>query len=321
MDRTPVTNRQFRRFVEDTGYTTFCEIAPDPAHYPGALPEMLEPASVVFTKTAGPVDLRDLFAWWRFVPGADWRHPQGEGSTIDGLDDHPVVHVALADVEAFARWAGKELPSEAEWEFAAWGGTEDAEFAWGREFTPAGRHLANTWQGEFPWQNLVEDGWDGTSPVGTFPPNGYGLIDTIGNVWEWTTDWYRLRHPDETAKACCIPQNPRGGRKDESFDPEQPRVRIPRRNWPCERPSTTAGCDDSASRSSRQSCDDRDLLHFPDSCRSFTPTRISSPWSAISVCACPTASRARELSARRCRGTGMESAPRLIRTADLLIRR
>jgi formylglycine-generating enzyme required for sulfatase activity len=229
MDRTPVTNRQFRRFVEETGYTTFSEIAPDPAQYPGALPEMLRPASVVFAKTAGPVDLRDLFAWWRFVPGADWRHPQGEDSTIDGLDDHPVVHVALTDVEAFARWAGKELPTEAEWEFAAWGGTEDAEFAWGPEFTPGGRHMANTWQGEFPWQNLVEDGWDGTSPVGTFPSNGFGLIDTIGNVWEWTTDWYRPRHPDETAKACCIPRNPRGGRADESFDPEQPRVRIPRK--------------------------------------------------------------------------------------------
>jgi formylglycine-generating enzyme len=229
MDRTPVTNAQFRRFVEETGYTTFSEIAPDPAQYPGALPEMLQPASVVFVKTAGPVDLRNQFNWWQFIPGANWRQPCGPDSTIDGLDDHPVVHVAFSDVEAYARWAGKELPTEAEWEFAARGGLEDLEYAWGEEFAPGGRHMANTWQGEFPWQNLLEDGFERTSPVDAFPANGYGLQDMIGNVWEWTTDWYRVRHPEETVKACCVPKNPRGGREDESFDPAEPRVRISRR--------------------------------------------------------------------------------------------
>ena len=229
MDRTPVTNRQFRRFVEDTGYTTFAEIAPDPAQYPGALPEMLQPASVVFVKTTGPVDLRDHFNWWQFIAGADWRHPEGPNSSIEGMDDHPVVHVAFTDVEAYARWAGKMLPTEAEWEHAARGGLDGAEYAWGTEFAPGGRHMANTWQGEFPWQNLLEDGFERTSPVETFPANGYGLSDMIGNVWEWTTDWYCARHPDEVAKACCVPKNPRGGREDESFDPADPRVRIPRR--------------------------------------------------------------------------------------------
>jgi formylglycine-generating enzyme required for sulfatase activity len=229
MDRTPVTNRQFRRLVEDTGYTTFAEIAPDPAQYPGALPEMLQPASVVFVKTTGPVDLLNHFAWWSFIPGADWRHPQGPDSSIEGMDDHPVVHVAFVDIEAYARWAGKVLPTEAEWEYAARGGLEGAEYAWGAEFAPGGRHMANTWQGEFPWQNLLEDGFERTSPVETFPANGYGLSDMIGNVWEWTTDWYRARHPDEVVKACCVPKNPRGGREEESFDPAQPRVRISRR--------------------------------------------------------------------------------------------
>jgi formylglycine-generating enzyme required for sulfatase activity len=229
MDRTPVTNRQFRRFVEDTGYTTFAEISPDPAQYPGALPEMLQPASVVFVKTTGPVDLRNHFNWWQFVAGADWRHPQGPESSIEDMDDHPVVHVALTDVEAYARWAGKTLPTEAEWEHAARGGLDGAEYAWGAEFAPGGQHMANTWQGEFPWQNLLEDGFERTSPVDTFPANGYGLSDMTGNVWEWTTDWYRARHPDEVAKACCVPKNPRGGCEDESFDPAQPRVRIPRR--------------------------------------------------------------------------------------------
>ena len=229
MDRTPVTNRQFRRFVEDTGYTTFAEIAPDPAQYPGALPEMLQPASVVFVETTGPVDLSNHFNWWQFIAGADWRHPQGPDSSIEGMDDHPVVHVAFTDVEAYVRWAGKTLPTEAEWEHAARGGLEGAEYAWGAEFAPGGRHMANTWQGEFPWQNLLEDGFERTSPVEAFPANGYGLSDMIGNVWEWTTDWYCARHPDEVVKACCVPKNPRGGREDESFDPADPRVRIPRR--------------------------------------------------------------------------------------------
>lgn len=229
MDRTPVTNAAFARFVQATGHVTFAEKPPDPADYPGALPEMLYAGSLVFVQPPGPVDLRDLTNWWHFVRGADWQHPFGGGSSIEGRMDHPVVHVAYADAEAYAAWAGKALPTEAEWERAARGGLEGAEFAWGDEFTPGGRPMANTWQGRFPHENLVEDGWERTSPVGSFPANGFGLVDMIGNVWEWTTDWYRPRHPDEKAKACCIPKNPRGGAEAESYDPALPAIRIPRR--------------------------------------------------------------------------------------------
>ena len=229
IDRTPVTNASFARFDQETGHVTFAERPPDPDDYPGALPEMLYAGSLVFVKPAGPVDLRDLGGWWRFERGADWQHPLGARSTIEGLLDHPVVHVAWSDVEAYARWAGKDLPSEAEWELAARGGLEGAAYAWGDELTPDGRIMANTWQGQFPWQNLVEDGYERTSPVGAFPPNGFGLVDMIGNVWEWTSDWYRPRHPDEKRKACCVPLNPRGGAEGESFDPAQPAIRIPRK--------------------------------------------------------------------------------------------
>lgn len=229
MDRTPVTNAAFARFVQATGHVTFAEKPPDPADYPGALPEMLYAGSLVFVQPPGSVDLRDLTNWWHFVRGADWQHPFGGGSSIEGRMDHPVVHVAYADAEAYAAWAGKALPTEAEWERAARGGLEGAEFAWGDEFTPGGRPMANTWQGRFPHENLVEDGWERTSPVGSFPANGFGLVDMIGNVWEWTTDWYRPRHPDEKAKACCIPKNPRGGAEAESYDPALPAIRIPRR--------------------------------------------------------------------------------------------
>ncbi|MFC5577782.1 formylglycine-generating enzyme family protein [Lysobacter niabensis] len=229
IDATPVTNAQFRRFVEATGHRTWCEVPPDPAQYPGALPEMLHAASVVFVPPSAMVSLHDHYQWWQFVRGADWRHPQGPGSSIDGKDDHPVVHVAWSDIEAYARWAGKDIPTEAEWEYAARGGLDGAEYAWGDELAPGGRHLANTWQGDFPWQNLAEDGHVGTSPVDAYPVNGYGLHDMIGNVWEWTADWYRPRHPADAAKACCIPENPRGGREQDSFDPAQPRVQIPRK--------------------------------------------------------------------------------------------
>ena len=229
MDRFPVTNRRFRAFVEATGYVTFAELPPDPADYPGALPEMLYAGSLVFVKPSGPVDLRSMANWWEYRRGANWREPQGPGSTIEGLDQHPVVHVSYADAEAFARWEQKELPTEAEWEFAARGGLEGNAYAWGHEFMPQNRPLANTWQGEFPWQNLVADGYEGTSPVDGFPANGYGLHDMIGNVWEWTTDWYQPRHPAEAAKACCIPRNPRGGREHASYDPRDPAIRIPRK--------------------------------------------------------------------------------------------
>ena len=169
MDRTPVTNRQFKEFVKATGHVTFAEIPPDPKDYPGALPHMLYAGSLVFTPPSHAVDLRDWSQWWAFLKGADWRHPYGPDSTINGLDDHPVVHIAYRDAEAYAKWAGKELPTEAEWEFAARGGLDGAEFAWGDEFTPGGKHMANTWQGEFPRQNLCDDGFERTSPVDRIP--------------------------------------------------------------------------------------------------------------------------------------------------------
>jgi formylglycine-generating enzyme len=190
IDRHPVTNLEFTRFVKATGHVTSAERAPDAAEYPEAKPELLVPASVVFQPTTGPVDLSDHYNWWTYIPGADWRHPEGPGSSLHGRERHPVVHVAYEDAEAYARWAGKELPTETEWEYAARGGLDGAEYAWGDEFTPKGRHMTNTWQGEFPWQNLLSDGYERTSPVGSFPANGYGLVDMTGNVWEWTIDWY-----------------------------------------------------------------------------------------------------------------------------------
>ncbi|AWN42270.1 formylglycine-generating enzyme family protein [Methylobacterium durans] len=229
IDRTPVTNGQFRAFVRATGHVTVAERKPKAEDYPGALPHMLQAGSLVFKPPKRPVDLRDFSAWWRFKAGVHWRRPYGPGSSIAGLDDHPVVHVAYADAEAYAAWAGKELPTEAEWEYAARGGLDGAEFAWGDELAPNGRHMANTWQGAFPNENLAADGYERTSPVTAFPPNGYGLHDMIGNVWEWTTDWFAQRHQADAPKACCIPQNPRGGREDGSYDPNQPAIRIPRR--------------------------------------------------------------------------------------------
>jgi sulfatase modifying factor 1 len=226
IDRAPVTNRSFRAFVEATGYVTFAETPPDPKDYPGILPHMLRAGSMVFTPPDRPVDLRNIANWWAFVPGADWRHPYGPASSIEGLDDHPAVHVAYPDAEAYAVWAGKALPTEAEWEFAARGGLDGAEYAWGSDFAPDGRQMANAWQGAFPLQNLAADGFERTSPVGTYPPNG-GLVDMIGNVWEWTTDWFAPRNA--LASPCCTPANPRGASEAESYDPSQPQIRIPRK--------------------------------------------------------------------------------------------
>ena len=183
---------------------------------------MLYAGSLVFVHPASTFDLRDWSQWWSFMKGADWRHPYGPKSNINVLDDHPVVHVCHSDALAYARWVGKDLPTEAEWEFAARGGLDGAEFAWGDEFTPGGRHMANTWQGEFPLKNQHLDGYDRTSPVTAFPPNGYGVHDMIGNVWEWTSDWYTPKHEPDAPKACCIPENPRGGQEDQSYDPRQP---------------------------------------------------------------------------------------------------
>ena len=228
IDRTPVTNREFRRFVNATGHVTVAEIRPDANDYPGALPHMLKAGSMVFMPPRHAVDLRDWSQWWQFKFGANWRRPYGPRSSTSGLDDHPVVHIAYRDAEAYANWAGKQLPTEAEWEFAARGGLEDAEFAWGSEFMPGAKRMANTWQGDFPHENLA-DGYARTSPVRAFPPNGYGLHDMIGNVWEWTADWYSPRHEADALKACCIPENPRGGPETASYDPCQPQIKIPRK--------------------------------------------------------------------------------------------
>jgi formylglycine-generating enzyme required for sulfatase activity len=227
MDQYTVTNAQFSRFVEDTGYVTSAERAPRPEDYPGAKSEMLVPASVVFHKPAFKVDLNNHYNWWTYVPGASWRHPQGPQSSLKGLAKHPVVHVAFEDVQAYAQWAGKEIPTEAEWEFASRGGLEAAEFTWGSEFNPDGRFMANTWQGEFPLENTLDDGFEWTAPVGSFPPNGYGLYDMAGNVWEWTDDWY-LEH-GKLPNSCCGNINPRGGVLDQSYDPCQPNIMIGRK--------------------------------------------------------------------------------------------
>ena len=229
IDSRPVTNDAFAKFVAETSHTTVAEIAPDPAEYPGALPELLHPGSLVFQKPSQPVDKRDMRNWWAFTLGADWRHPGGPDTDLTGMERHPVVHVAFGDAEAYATWAGKSLPTEAEWERAARGGLEGAVYAWGDELMPRGRPMANFWQGEFPHENTLDDGWERTSPVGMFPPNGYGLFDMIGNVWEWTDDWYAPRHQQPAKHSCCVPRNPRGGTRDESIDMRQPLIRIPRK--------------------------------------------------------------------------------------------
>ena len=181
------------------------------------------------TAPPGPVDLRDYRNWWAYVPGADWRHPGGPGSDCRGRERHPVTQVAYEDAEAYAAWAGKELPTEAEWEYAARGGLDRAVFAWGDEFAPGGRMMANTWQGQFPWQNLLIDGYEGTSPVGSFPANGYGLFDMTGNVWEWTCDYFTPRHPRAAAAACCAPRNPRVDSPAASGSFAGPGAQLPRR--------------------------------------------------------------------------------------------
>jgi formylglycine-generating enzyme len=230
MDQHIVTNQQFARFVEATGYVTVAERALNPADFPGAPPENLVPGALVFQKTRGPVDLTDYRNWWAWAPGTSWRHPLGPQSSIDDIAQHPVVHVAYEDAEAYAHWAGKELPTEAEWERAARGGLEGKKFTWGDEHFPGGKAMANSWQGEFPWQNLLVDGFSGTSPVGSFPSNDYGLFDMAGNVWEWTSDWFIQRHADAVVQACCGPAvNPRVSSLEKSYDPRQPAFRIPRK--------------------------------------------------------------------------------------------
>jgi sulfatase modifying factor 1 len=232
IDRGPVTVAQFARFVEEAGYLTVAERPPDPAAYPDADPALLREGSVVFHPTPGPVPLHDPGRWWAYVPGANWRAPWGPDSENSGRADHPVTHVAFEDTQAYATWAGKQLPSEAEWEYAARGRLDGAVFAWGDEQRPGGELMANFWQGEFPWRNTGAKGWRGTSPVGLFPANGFGLYDVTGNVWEWTTDYYSARGPgsEATPSACCKPPlNPRIETPDGSHDRGRPGAGIPRR--------------------------------------------------------------------------------------------
>jgi formylglycine-generating enzyme len=206
IDRHLATVAEFRRFVKATGHVTWAEQAPAAPDYPDAEPEQLVPGSLVFRKSEGPVDLRDFRNWWHWVPGAEWRHPEGPGSNVGGRERHPVTHVSHADAAAYAAWVGKSLPTEAEWEYASRGGLDGATFTWGDEYAPKGRRMmANTWQGEFPWQNLLLDRYEGTSPVETFPPNGYGLYDMAGNVWEWTDDWF---DGPRASRLCCAPELP-----------------------------------------------------------------------------------------------------------------
>lgn len=228
IDVTPVTNAQFAEFVDETGYRTLAEHAPDPRSYPDLDEAFAAPGSLVFRKTDAPVPLVDPGQWWRFVPGADWRRPWGPESSADALLDHPVVQVAYEDAMAYAAWAGKDLPTEAEWEFAGRGGLDGAEFGWGDALAPDGRMMANYWQGLFPFANQMLDGYERTSPVGTYPANGYGLLDMIGNVWEWTKDWYGAPRGTQPS-SCCATRNPRGARRTESYEPGYERASVGRK--------------------------------------------------------------------------------------------
>ena len=228
IDRRQVTNSQFEAFVRETGYETVAERPLDPADFPGAPAVNLQPGSLVFTPTSGPVDLRHLSLWWTWTPGASWRHPEGASSNLEGRMEHPVVHVAYEDAERYAAWAGKALPSEAQWELAARGGLDAARFTWGDEPEQGvGKAMANYWHGDFPWR--ADPGYGRTTPVGSFPENGYGLLDMAGNVWEWTSDWYSSAHPEPAEHACCVPVDPRGGTEQSSLDQAQPQFRVPRR--------------------------------------------------------------------------------------------
>jgi formylglycine-generating enzyme len=227
VDTFEVTNSQFARFSDETGYVTVAEQPPDRADFPGAPAENLVPGSLVFTRTSGPVDLRHLSQWWTWTPGASWRSPEGSGSSIAGREDHPVVQVAYEDARAYADWAGRALPTEAEWELAARGGLDGAAYAWGENREASGERLANYWHGQFPWRPA--DGYGATAAVGSYAPNGYGLHDMAGNVWEWTSDWYSAGHPEDLDKRCCVPVNPRGGSEENSIDAHQPQFGIPRK--------------------------------------------------------------------------------------------
>jgi formylglycine-generating enzyme len=220
MDRTPVTNAEFERFVNATGYVTVAERPLDPRDYPGVPRDKLVPGSAVFTPTSRPVPLDNPLQWWQYAPGANWRHPDGSSSNLGGRSDHPVVHIAFEDVVAYAKWANKRVPTEAEFEFAARGGLDRNRYPWGNELTPDGKAVANTWQGRFPTRDHGDDGYRGTSPVTAFPPNGFGLYDMGGNVWQWCADWYRPDTYTDRAMSGAVVQNPQGPAT--SFDPQEP---------------------------------------------------------------------------------------------------
>ncbi|UJA21870.1 formylglycine-generating enzyme family protein [Thermoleophilia bacterium SCSIO 60948] len=228
IDAHAVTVEQYAAFVEDTGYVTVAERPLDPADYPGADPSLLVPGSLVFQRTPGPVPLDDYRRWWAYMPGASWRSPEGEGTSVAGRERHPVTQVAHEDAAAYAEWAGKSLPSEAEWEYACRGGIEGAAYAWGEDEKPGGQLMANTWQGDFPWRNARAKGYAGTSPVATFPPNPFGLYDVTGNTWEWTDDFFSLPE-DATESPCCVPRNPRVESAEGSYERGRPGETIPRR--------------------------------------------------------------------------------------------
>lgn len=220
MDKTEVTNAQFSEFVKATRYVTVAERTPKQEDFPDAPPENLVAGSTVFSPPNGPVPLDSHYRWWAYIKGANWRHPLGPDSSIAGMDDYPVCQIAYEDAEAYAKWAGKRLPTEAEWEFAARGGESGKVYAWGNEFSPNSKWMANIFQGTFPYEDRAEDGYAGISPVAKFPPNGYGLYDMAGNLWEWCSDWYRADYYIEQAQAKQVPRNPVG--PPSPFDPQEP---------------------------------------------------------------------------------------------------
>ena len=222
MDRTDVTNEEFAQFVRATGYVTIAERPLDQKEFPNLAPDDLAPGSVVFTPPPGPVPLNEPLAWWRFVRGANWRHPAGPGSDLRGKEKYPVVHIAWQDAIAYAKWAGKRLPTEAEWEFAARGGRDRQDYPWGNELTPKGKWMANTFQGHFPYKNTSEDGFAGIAPVTSFPPNDFGLYDMSGNVWQWVSDWYQPDYYAQLGREAVLAVNPQGPK--DSFDPQEPGV-------------------------------------------------------------------------------------------------
>ena len=221
MDETSVTNEQYQNFVEATGYVTVAEKPPDPAMYPGADPAMLVPGSITFNQPRAPVNMDNPMAWWSWTPGANWRHPLGPGSDLTGREQHPVTQISFEDADAYARWAGKRLPTEAQWERAGRGDLEGAEFAWGDEIAPDGEERMNRWIGEFPWKFRPRPGGPrkpGTVAVKSYEPNPFGLYEVTGNTWEWTQTWFSEKH-DEPTSRCCAPSNPRGPTVDQSRDP------------------------------------------------------------------------------------------------------